>query len=137
MNEAKNRDLKIIFSSVILAALLLVAGILIGRSFISDSLSQKDGGQNSISPNFESPSVVQGEISEQHTGTDIPGFESMTFKAGSQAQAVKLENPENNNCYMVFSIFLPDGSRIYQSGYVEPGRCVDQIYLDVIPDVGR
>ena len=38
---------------------------------------------------------------------------------------------------MVFSIYLPDGRKIYQSGYVEPGRYVDQIFLDMIPDVGR
>ena len=132
MNEAKNRDLKIIFSSVLLAALLLVVGILIGRAFLPDS-----GSRATVSPAYDSPSVVQDESSEQHAGTDIPGFESMTFKAGSQAQAVKLENPAGNNCYMVFSIYLPDGRKIYQSGYVEPGRYVDQIFLDMIPDVGR
>ena len=119
--------------SALLAGLLVIAGVLIGTRGL---------GGSAATPAAEAvPSA--SEVAELPIGEPggtgrikIPGFESMTFQAGQRKQAVELKNPEENGCYMVIVIELPDGSEIYRSGMIAPGAEISSIYLDQIPAAG-
>lgn len=68
---------------------------------------------------------------EKNTDTiDIPGFDTMNLKAGSTGQSVNLFNPEQNNCYFKMSILLSDGTVLWESDLVEPGRAIYEMTMD-------
>ncbi len=60
----------------------------------------------------------------------IPGFESATIEADSTTAALYLYNPAANECYFVISIYLEDGTLLYQSKLVSPGQELYEIELE-------
>jgi len=52
----------------------------------------------------------------------IPGYESITLKANQLDQKVKLDNPKKNTVYFRMSLILPDGTTIWRSKLVSPGK---------------
>lgn len=63
-------------------------------------------------------------------GIQIPGYESIRLRANKLEQKVSLYNPEENNCYFVMKLLLPDGTEIYKSKMVEPGKALYEIVLN-------
>lgn len=61
---------------------------------------------------------------------DIPGFDVMNFKAGTKEQSVNLYNPEQNTCYFKMSILLSDGTKLWESKLIEPGKAIYDITLN-------
>lgn len=72
--------------------------------------------------------VYQGE---KNTGTiDIPGYGSITLKADTKEQAVNLYNTEQNTCYFRMTLLLSDGTQLWQSGLIEPGKGIYDLTLE-------
>ena len=63
-------------------------------------------------------------------GIDIPGFKTVYLRADSKEQKVTLENPKNNRCYFVMTMMLKDGTVLYQSKMVEPGKGIYDIIME-------
>ena len=75
---------------------------------------------------------------EKNTDTiDIPGFDTMNLNAGSTGQSVNLFNPELNNCYFKMSILLSDGTVLWESDLVEPGRAIYEMTMDQALEAGE
>lgn len=75
--------------------------------------------------NTGSPKTADGK-----KGIAIPGYKSITLKADTKEQKVNLYNPEENDCYFVMSLILPDGTVIWKSKMVPPGKGLYEITLD-------
>lgn len=62
-------------------------------------------------------------LSDPHStdGIAIPGFDRLTFVAGTTGQRVNFYNPEVNSCLFLMSLYVKD-ALYWQSGYVEPGK---------------
>lgn len=67
----------------------------------------------------------------------IPGFESLTFIKNETKQSVNFYNPDSNNCYFKLSILLPDGKKIWESKYIEPGNGIYEIDLNQTLEEGE
>lgn len=67
---------------------------------------------------------------------DIPGFAAMNFQAEVTEQAVNLYNPEQNTCYFKMTILLDDGTKLWESELVEPGKAIYNLILDEPLDAG-
>ena len=52
----------------------------------------------------------------------VPGYEILELNANSKEQALCLPNPEQNMCYFQISLFLEDGTLLWQSELIEPGK---------------
>lgn len=61
---------------------------------------------------------------------NVKGFGELKFKANQTKQKVNFNNPSNNKCYMVFTLYMPDGSKIYESKLVEPGKAIYEINVN-------
>lgn len=59
----------------------------------------------------------------------IPGYEMLELKAGSKEQSLCFPNPEQNVCYFQISLFLEDGTLLWQSELIEPGKTSKPIVL--------
>ena len=67
---------------------------------------------------------------------DIPGYESLSFKAGSLSQTVNLKNPQTNDCYFVLSLII-NSETLWTSDYIEPGYAVKTLTLTRAPEKGE
>lgn len=75
---------------------------------------------------------------EKNTDTiDIPGFDRINFKADTKEQSVNLYNPEQNSCYFKMSILLSDGTKLWESKLIEPGKAVYNLTLNQGMSVGE
>ncbi len=54
----------------------------------------------------------------------IPGFDTLKLKADTYEQTPGFHNPESNNCYFVIELKLSDGTSIYKSGLLAPGKAI-------------
>ena len=51
----------------------------------------------------------------------IPGYEALELKADTREQTLCMPNPPQNCCYFQLSLYLPDGTLLWQSELIEPG----------------
>lgn len=59
----------------------------------------------------------------------IPGYEMLELKAGSKVQSLCMPNPPQNCCYFQISLYLEDGTLLWQSQLIEPGKTSKPIRL--------
>lgn len=87
--------------------------------------------QNSYAPAPETEPVekLDGQIA-------IPGFESLTLKADSKKQEVVLSNPAKNSCYFCISLVLSDGTVLWTSEDIAPGKTSKPIRLSQALETG-
>lgn len=126
-----NKTAKTILIAV-LAVVLVGGGVLIGMNW-NDWFGKE-----------EAPATAQvDEDAEDYTGDrdtytgekntdtiDIPGFDVMNIKAGETEQSVNLYNPEKNTCYFKMSILLSDGTKLWESDLIEPGKAIYNLTLN-------
>lgn len=59
----------------------------------------------------------------------IPGMDVVRFTANETKQAANLYNPAQNRCYFQISILLEDGTELYRSNLISPGKGLYEIEL--------
>lgn len=59
----------------------------------------------------------------------VPGYEGITLKADILEQTISLSNPVQNTCYFVITLYLEDGTMLWQSDYIKPGETSSPIIL--------
>lgn len=128
--------------AVILVVVLLVAGgVTLGLNwqnwFGGDPPASQTGGPGKQPELDEGAVDWQGEqpqsrpqTGDGQAGIAIPGYKSITLKADTKEQQVNFYNPEVNDCYFVMSLILPDGTKVWQSKMIAPGKGLYQITLD-------
>ena len=120
----------IVFLSVVVIGILLA---LLYSSGILENLTAHTGDRKVDSSTGK---VVTGiteynpdELTE-NPDISVPGYEKLELVAGQKKQNVYLNNPDENTCYFVMSLILEDGTIIWKSDYLEPGRAFDRIELN-------
>ena len=131
-NNPKGKTGKILLL-IVLVILLVGAGVFVGlnwNTWIGEDTPQ--GGGLTTDENAQDwtgeQDVYEGE---KNTDTiDIPGYGSITLKADASEQSVNLYNPEQNTCYFRMTLLLSDGTQLWQSGLIEPGKGIYDITLE-------
>lgn len=59
----------------------------------------------------------------------IPGIDGLNLKAGQLNQQVDFCNPSQNKCYFQISLFLSDGTLMWESDYIAPSEEISEITL--------
>jgi len=117
-NSNSNQKLKII-----IILLLLITIVSLSATFYFIFL--KDNSNSWIDNNGN---YIQ-EVEKNPDSISIPGYESITLKANTKKQTIALQNPEKNLCLFVIKLYLEDGTLIYESDYIKPGKVSKQIIL--------
>lgn len=73
---------------------------------------------------------------EESDSISIPGYDTLTFAADQKEQEVQLHNPQDNTCYFKMSLILSDGTCIWTSDLLEPGKGFEKITLDKALEAG-
>jgi len=90
----------------ILAIILLIVLVYSCNSFISR----------------QSPAATEPTVIKNPDSIAIPGYEMLELKADSKTQTICLANPPQNDCYFKISLYLEDGTLLWQSELIEPGK---------------
>ncbi len=124
MEEKKNLSKKsIILIIIIVAVVVLLIGFAIG--FNSDNSINTNENNTENSQQMD----VDQSVKKNDGTISIPGYESLTLKADVCEQDVSLINPPQNNCYFIISLFLSDGTKLWESDMIEPGSTSAPIVL--------
>lgn len=59
----------------------------------------------------------------------IPGYEMLELKAGSKEQSLCMPNPPQNCCYFQICLYMEDGTLLWKSELIEPGKTSKPIVL--------
>lgn len=59
----------------------------------------------------------------------ISGFDKIVLKSDERIQNVSFKNPESNRCYFVIALYMQDGSLLYKSDLIAPGKTINSISL--------
>ena len=59
----------------------------------------------------------------------IPGYEGISLVADTKQQTVGLPNPAQNTCYFQITLLLENGTELWQSKLIEPGKVSDPMKL--------
>lgn len=107
----------------ILVLLLIAAGIWIA------ALLGTDGTPSGSASGASQTTEESGEVEKLTDTIAIPGFAQLNLKAGTCEQNVALSNPAQNFCYFKISLLLEDGTVIWVSELIEPGKQSEAITL--------
>ena len=97
---------------ILIIALFLIAVFVIAFALLrgGDKAPEPPKLKETIAPENENPSIA------------IPGYEYFSLEAGIKKQSIALNNPETNTCYFLISLYLEDGTLLWQSEYLAPGE---------------
>ena len=114
---------------IVLMILILGAGLFI----IYQLMQKKDPVAGSSAQIAEDASEWDDGIEneeEEITGRIlVPGYSGATIKEGDTILALRIGNPKENTCYLQATLQLEDGTVLYESGLIEPGKGYDTIEL--------
>ena len=124
---------------ILLVAVLVAGGVFVGMNWNNWFGEEDTPVTADLDENAEDYTgdrdVYQGE---KNTDTiDIPGFEAINLQAGTAEQSVNLYNPEQNSCYFRMSLLLSEGTELWKSGLVEPGKAIYNITLNQTLEAGE
>ena len=66
----------------------------------------------------------------------IPGYEVLELQANTKKQSLALSNPAQNICYFQIELYLEDGTLLWKSELIEPGKTSKPITLSKELDKG-
>jgi hypothetical protein len=69
-------------------------------------------------------------VPERPEMIDITAYESLELKADTLEQSVRFDNPLQNNCWLVITLSLEDGTVLWKSQELQPGQVVRSITLN-------
>ena len=92
-----------------------------------------NGGRDSSS---DAQQAVTQSAEAVNSNIEIPGYESVEFKAGKEKQSSRFYNPEGNRCFFRLSLVTGDET-LWQSDYIAPGEKADKLKLNRALDAGE
>lgn len=124
-----NKTTKTILA-IVLAIVLVGGGVFVGMNW--NNWFGNDTNTADIDDNAEDYTGDKDTYTgEKNTDTiDIPGFDVMNLKADTLEQSVNLYNPAQNTCYFKMSIYLSDGTKLWESKLVEPNKAIYTLTLN-------
>lgn len=106
----------LLIAMVALLALLLILAM---KGCNGMSIPNEDGAADNTS-------VI---IEKNPNSIAIPGYEMLELKANSKEQSLCMPNPPQNCCYFQISLYLEDGTLLWKSELIEPGKTSKPIIL--------
>lgn len=109
-------------------AVLLGVGIFIGLNFNGNSTGPVM--QEVAADAEDTKESATKEVVPQSESIAIPGFGQVNLVADTHEQMVNFFNPEENTNYFKLTLMLADGTVLWTSDLLEPGKAFYNIQLD-------
>lgn len=113
---------------ICLILMLLVAAGVIACLLTRNNGEPKSGSESTVqTTQSENSGLVVPERPEM---LDVTAYETIKLKADTLEQSVRFENPVQNNCWLVITLSLEDGTVLWKSEELLPGQVVRNITLN-------
>ena len=111
---------------ICLVLLLLVAAAVIV------CLATRNSGEQKVESTAQTSQSENGGlvVPERPEMLDVTAYESIKLKANTLDQSARFENPVQNNCWLVITLSLEDGTVLWKSEELLPGQVVRSITLN-------
>ena len=125
--ENEHRKKIILFGAV--AVLLVIAVVLFALLFRSEGEPSEPKQSETVSGVLKEDSNVEDYVGKhkpthQENSIAIPGFQVLRLKANSLEQEPGFYNPDVNKSYFVIEVRLDDGTLLYRSDLIAPGKAI-------------
>lgn len=80
-------------------------------------------------PPAQIPDTPSESVEKNPDSISVPGYELLELAADTAQQTLCLENPAQNPCYFQITLTLSDGTLLWQSGRIAPGKTSAPIVL--------
>lgn len=120
--EEKKRRKRFVF--ILPFVIILVVAAVIGIIHTSDLKTS-----NSKFPTISTGSDNGYTNSDENIDTKIVAVSGFNFKSDTKNQEVRFENDRGNHCDFKISLYLADGTLLYESDYLKPGKSITEIVL--------
>ena len=120
-NKIKNKKS---FIAIILAVIIVAV---ITMLCVTSQRGHKDTAPDIPDLSFDGDIGYSSEQSDNDVV--VHATTGFVFTADSLNQEVNIENPTQNTCEFVVSIYLGDGTMLYQSERIRPGDCITDIQI--------
>ena len=114
---------------LILTACILTIALASAILMVISLRDGSKGSQNAVVDSKAEEWELDKESSLKPGDISIPGYGTMVMKAGKKEQKVDMGNPAENDCYFRISLFLEDGTCLFRSDMIEPGKGFHTIEL--------
>lgn len=113
---------------ILCLTLLLIAavGVILWQAAGKEDKKQEPQGEAQTTQSENGGLVVP----ERPEMIDITAYESLALKADTPEQSVRFDNPLQNNCWLVITLSLEDGTVLWKSEELQPGQVVRSITLN-------
>ena len=105
--------------AVVAIAMIALLLILILKGCDHDAAANQENTENSTA----------AAVEKNPNSIAIPGYEMLELKAGSKEQSLCMPNPPQNCCYFQISLYMEDGTLLWESELIEPGKTSKPIVL--------
>jgi len=105
--------------------LLVAAGVIVW--LVTRNNSKTEAESTAQTSQSENGGLVVPERPEM---LDVTAYETIQLKADTLEQSVRFENPLQNNCWLVITLSLEDGTVLWKSEELLPGQVVRSITLN-------
>ena len=105
--------------------LLVAAGVIVW--LVTRNNSNPEAGSTAQTSQSENGGLVVPERPEM---LDVTAYETIQLKADTLEQSIRFENPLQNNCWLVITLSLEDGTVLWKSEELLPGQVVRSITLN-------
>ena len=142
LKSALPARLGILAACLVLLAAAVVFALNMDKGQEVASVPDEQVAQGGQQPELEEGAVDWEGVKPQDTGgvvpgIAIPGYKSITVDANKTDVKVNFQNPEGNPCYFEISLLLDDGTELYKSKMVEPGKGLYDISLSKALEPGE
>ncbi len=115
--------LLIAFVGVLVYVIMKDKGMVGSSAHIAESASEWDDG-------IDNDGEIEGRIL-------VPGYSGAKMKSGDKILKLRIGNPKENTCYLQATLKLADGTVLYESDLIEPGKGFEEVELKQTLAVGE
>lgn len=125
--EDTNRKCMIVLLIILIILLIVAIGIWVYQHYI---MRPDNEGGTYIEPNASSWDDGLDNSGEIEGRILVPGYSGAQMNEGDTKLSLRIGNPEENTCYLKATLQLEDGTVLYESGLIEPGKGFEEIELN-------
>ena len=88
------------------------------------------GCDNTLPSNVGINNEPETTVEKNPDSIAIPGYEMLQLTADTKKQTLSFPNPPQNMCYFQLSLYLEDGTLLWESELIKPGKTSKPIVLE-------
>lgn len=126
MNKTLGKRITVIIGAII----LVVVGLAVGKIIFTPNTVNDPKNIIKIEEQAQDWNPENVDMKSDDAGIQIPGYGDIYVPAYEKNIQITLFNPNKNNCYFKFDLYVDDDLEpIYSTNYIEPGKAVKNLSL--------